>query len=76
MAQIRLKELEEFVENTKFSNEPLRLDTCTVIENRKNFAKSHLQVLKANSGKKLVMPYYVRLVKFYKLIQDEKLENQ
>ena len=72
MANVTLKELEEFITSTKFSDEPLRLDQCSVIENRRTFAESHLAVLKANSGNKTMTPYWNRLVKFYKLIKDEK----
>lgn len=66
---IKLKELEDFVNNTKFSKEPLQLDQCTLINDRKKFAQSHLNVLKANSGNKTMTPYYDRLVRFYKLIK-------
>lgn len=59
---IKLKELEDFVSNTKFSEEPLQLDQCTLINNQRQFAESHLQVLKANSGNKTIMPYYSHLI--------------
>lgn len=67
---IKLKELEWFAETTEFTDEPVRLSQCEVITNQKQFVESHLAVLKANSGKKLVMPYYIRLVKFYKIITN------
>ena len=54
MAVIKINELEEFVKNTKFSEKPLRLNVCSVITNRQKFAESHLAVLKANSGKKVL----------------------
>lgn len=69
--KITLKILEEFVTSTKFSKEPLQLDQCTLINDRKKFAQSHLDVLKANSGNKTMTPYWDRLVKFYNLIKDD-----
>lgn len=69
---IKLKELEDFVSNTKFSEEPLQLDQCTLINNQRQFAESHLQVLKANSGNKTIMPYYSRLVRFYNIKKNKK----
>lgn len=70
MSKIRIRELEDFVKNTEFSSKPLRLNVCSVIEDRRGFAESHLAVLK--SGKKLVMPYYERLVLLYELIKAGK----
>jgi len=72
MSKIRIRKLEDFVKNTEFSSKPLRLNVCSVIEDRRGFAESHLAILKANSGKKLVMPYYERLVLFYELIKAGK----
>lgn len=69
MAKIKFKDLEDFVNNTDFNKEPLQLDQCSLILNRETFAKSHLAVLKANSGNKIAMPYYNRLVKFYKKLK-------
>lgn len=68
---IKLKELEGFFKNKKLGKEPFRLDQCSVIEDQKQFVESHLSVLRANTGNKVAMPYYHRLVKFYKIIKDK-----
>ena len=70
--RIGINELEYFVKTENFSDEPLVIDQCTTVTNRRKFAESHLATLKAGTGNKLFMPYYIRLVKFYNLIQDEK----
>lgn len=72
MARITLKQLEEFFKDREYSSEPIRLNQCSVINDRKKFVESHLAVLKANLGKKLVMPFYTRLVIFYNLVNDGK----
>lgn len=69
---IKIKELEDFVKNTEFGDESFQLDQSTLINNQRQFAESHLQVLKANSGNKTIMPYYKRLVRFYKLIKKNE----
>jgi hypothetical protein len=65
---MRLTNLKQFFETYEFSNKPIRLDKCSVITNQKEFVKSHIQVLEANSGKKLFRPYFDRLLAYYKLV--------
>jgi hypothetical protein len=45
----------------------VRMD-AGVITDVRQFIQSHLSVLEANSGKKLFLPYYLRLVKLRELL--------
>jgi len=73
---MNLNNLKKFFETHEFSNEPIRLDKCSVITNQKKFVKSHIEVLEANSGKKLYRPYYDRILAYYKLIKTKENENK
>jgi len=64
---IKLKDLEDFFKDKDFGSEEFQLDQCTLIQNQNQFVESHLRVLRANTGNKTAMPYYNRLVKFYKM---------
>ena len=68
---MNLINLKKFFETYEFPNEPIRLDECSVITNQKEFVKSHIQVLEANSGKRLFRPYYDRLLAYYKLVNKK-----
>jgi len=68
---MRLQNLKKFFETHEFSDEPIRLDKCSVITNQKEFVKSHIEVLEANSGKKLYRPYFDRLLAYYKLVNQK-----
>lgn len=70
--KMTIKDLEEFFNNTKLSDKAVRLDECTVIHNQEKFVKSHLAVLKSNSGKTRIMPFFERLKKIYLIIKNEK----
>lgn len=72
MSKIRLPEIEFFALTHKFTDEPIRLDQCTVVINQKRFVETHLSFLKANSRKEIITPYWDRLVKFYLIIRNEK----
>lgn len=76
MKKVNIKVLEKFFDETDLPNTDIRLNQCSVIKDPKVFVESHLSVLRANSGKKLVMPYYERLLKFYYIIKDNKDENK
>lgn len=60
----------DFIEKTKLSDKPLKLSNGTTIIDRRKFADSHLIMLKSGSGKKVLMPYFLRLAEFKKLIEN------
>ena len=65
-------------EGQDFGDEPLRLNQCSVIGNRKQFFESHIAVLYAGRDKQqksIMRPFYERLVRFYNLVENEKAGN-
>jgi hypothetical protein len=62
-----LIEIEKYFETYNFIGEDIQLDQCSKITDLKTFVKSHISILKKNSGNKLYMPYYDRLKKIYLL---------
>jgi len=60
-----LSKIEEFFNNYNFNDQEIQLSTCEKILNLEKFIKSHIKFLKSNKGKKLFMPYYIRLEKTY-----------
>lgn len=73
--KINVQKLTDFVKNTEFSKEPLRLNKATLINDRRKFAESHLSVIVANPENKITEPYYNRMLLFHKLLKEEKLKN-
>ena len=70
MKQVPLTVIEEYFKDVEFTDDHIELDQCTTITNIKNFYESHLSILKANSGKKSVMSYYLRLLKLYYIYKN------
>lgn len=66
--KIELEEVIEYLTNQEIPAQ-FQLDQCTFITNTRLFIKTHIQILKANSGNKLMMPYYNRLISFYYAIK-------
>jgi len=60
-----LSKIEEFFDNYNFNDQEIQLSPCEKILNLEKFIKSHIKFLKNNKGKKLFMPYYIRLEKTY-----------
>ncbi len=70
MNERHISELEKFFGGITISDEPIRLDVCTVIESPKVFIDAHLQHLKANMGKENSKPYFYRLLQLKQIIED------
>ena len=73
--QIKVSFLKNWGEGRDFGDEPLDLDVCSTIYNRKKFFESHIAVLEAGKdrdNKKVLIPYYHRLLQFYDLVENEK----
>tara|TARA_R110000737_G_scaffold47093_1_gene66952 strand:- start:2996 stop:3199 length:204 start_codon:yes stop_codon:yes gene_type:complete len=64
-----LKTMIEFFDNYDFKNNELELNHFTKITNLKNFVNTQISYLKANSGKKLFLPYFDRLNEVYKKLK-------
>lgn len=64
-----LTQLEAYFNKIQLNSDTITLDDGTTIINQKKFVKSHISALKANSGNRMLLPYYNRLLKFYKIIK-------
>lgn len=62
------KEIQDYVSETTFDNEPMQLDPCTTINNKTKFAESHVKALEGNPKNKTFLPYFLRLQKFYNIL--------
>lgn len=63
-----LKEIKAFFKVYKHSGEPVILSQCEIITDLEKYLESTFAILEANSGNKTMLPYYVRLVKVYKIL--------
>ena len=68
---MNLQTLIEYFNKTKLTDEPIRLNKATVIQNQRSFVDRHVQLLLNNKGKRVFKPYYDRLQQLY-LILNEK----
>jgi hypothetical protein len=67
---LKFKDLEKFFETYTPSDEPIKLSEGVVINNQKTFLETHISTLKANTGNTRFEPYYLRLKKYYELINN------
>tara|TARA_Y100000385_G_scaffold290116_1_gene361925 strand:- start:248 stop:466 length:219 start_codon:yes stop_codon:yes gene_type:complete len=71
---MKLKKLKEAFENIDLGEHNNKhLDCGTVIDARK-FVDSSIRFLEQNKGNELFLPYYNRLLTFYKTIKTEQNE--
>jgi len=66
---VTIKELEFFFSTHKFEKKEIKLNESETVLDPKATFESHLNILRANSGKKHVMPYYNRLVRIYNILK-------
>lgn len=66
---IKLIDLKRFFDDFKPTDEIIELSQWETITDQKKFIKSHLNALNGNPGNKTFLPYYNRLVEFYKKVQ-------
>jgi hypothetical protein len=64
---IKIETVEKFFKKFVHPNEPILLEAGQTIVNSELFVESHLLTLKKNSGNRGFIPYYNRLIKYYKL---------
>jgi hypothetical protein len=65
--RMSLPDLEQFFNSVSLPKE-VRLSQCETITDVKKFVRSHLDVLKANSGNPAYMPFYERLLKLKEIL--------
>ena len=75
MKTVSLDVIEKYFSSVSFTDDIIKLDQCTEIFNIKKFYESHLNVLKANKGNKLMMPYYNRLNKLYNFYNNKSIRQ-
>jgi hypothetical protein len=64
-----LPELKQFFQQAELP-ETIRLSDGEMIDNVNLFVTSHISVLENNSGKVRYLPYYLRLLKLYELLNQ------
>ena len=67
----KVKEIELFFSTYKNYPAKIILNECEVIKNVPLFIKTHLDVLKANTGKLRYKPYFDRLEQVYNRLKNE-----
>lgn len=65
-----IKKLEKYFSAAEMPIHPLRLNEASWITNVSKFVKSHLDIVKANSGNKTYKPYLDRLKELKKLLEN------
>lgn len=69
---IPFKELKELISLEPIPKEPIPYKTGETINNVSLFLNSHFTIIEANSGNKVVYPYYSRLLEYYQYIISNK----
>lgn len=62
--------LEYFFKNSTLLNVEVKLNQSAVISNPKQFIKSHLEIIKANNGNLIYLPYLERLQKLKDILSE------
>lgn len=71
----KYEKIKKWASVTDFDDKEFRLNQCTVITNKRQFVESSIRTLDANTGKKLLLPIYEKLLTFYTLTKDENKNN-
>ncbi len=64
---IKVETVEKYFKKFDHPAEPILLQDGQTIVDSQLFVESHIATLKKNSGKIRFLPYYNRLIKYYKL---------
>lgn len=64
----RIDELQEYFDEAILPDGPIKLSPGETILHPGKFVDCHLSFLKANPGKRLFLPYFERLEKFYLIL--------
>jgi hypothetical protein len=76
MQKVPLKKIKSYFDKIVFTDDVIQLDKCTTITNLDKFYKSHISIFEEKNkvNKSILMPYYMRLLKFYYLYTDGKVQ--
>lgn len=69
MQKVPLKKIRNYFDKIEFTDDVIQLDKCTTITNLDKFYKSHISIFDSElkQNKKVLYPYYLRLLKLYYL---------
>jgi len=68
-----IQELEKFFSEINIPTEPIRLNKWSVIENVQVFINGHMEIIKAQNGKRVFLPYFERLHELKSLLENINL---
>lgn len=75
-----ITELEEFFKISKIPDEPIRIDSGSIITDLKLFIRTHLLIVRSQNGNMRYKPYLDRMRLLKSLIEDKngnkKVENE
>ncbi len=75
MQKVPLRVIKNYFDKIEFTDDIVKLDECTTITNLKKFYKSHLTPFTTKEhNKKLLFPYYLRLLKLYHIYTNGKIQ--
>lgn len=69
---VKFETIVDFFGSFEIPNEPLKIGEHAVITDPKKFVQSHIKTLQSNRGKRTFLPYYERLLKVYKIYNDDR----
>jgi len=64
-------EMVQFFDGFEFSTEPIHLNQAELITDPEKIVKSHIEILKHQSGKEIFLPYYHRLKQIYETLRED-----
>lgn len=69
---MKLDEIEEYLASVELPTEQVIINKCEVIIDAKRFVEYHIEILKRNSGKRVFVPYYDRLLFFVNYLKSKQ----
>lgn len=70
--RIPYKQLKALIQELPIPKEPIPYKQGETISNVSLFLDSHYAVVEANSGNKMALPYYTRLLEYYNFIVNKR----
>jgi hypothetical protein len=73
---MKIIEIKAFFEGFEFPNENIRISEGEVLTDVSKMVDSHIEILTENSGNRVFLPYYERLMFVINYIKNNKQINQ
>lgn len=76
MQKIPLKKIRSYFDKIEFTDDVIQLDDCTTITDLNKFYESHTRIFDSElkQDKRVLYPYYLRLLKLYYLYTNGKVQ--